>query len=114
MSDPCSKNVGDLLVIFITGSKHRYIAEVVDENPLKLKVTESGLFANLKHGDFIILEDESLQLQGDDTCQDLLRESKEKGHPLISGLRSVRVEDDELHEILPVDNKGNQPVPVPN
>ena len=48
-------NIGDYLVIWITGMVGIcYIAEITESNPLKMKVEESGPFAHLKHGDFII------------------------------------------------------------
>jgi len=40
--------VGDFLVIWITGFTKTYIAEVTKEEPLQMKVEESGPLAHLK------------------------------------------------------------------
>ena len=99
-----SKKVGDLLVIWITCSVRRYIAEVIEESPLILKVEEGGPYSRLKDGDFVVLEKDSLRIQGDDeTSTALLRETAQRGRPLISGLKRLGVEDSRLHKILPVE-----------
>lgn len=98
-------NVGDHLVIQITGFIEVYIAEVVEPEPLILKVEESGPYSNLKAGDYIIDTIDSPIVQHDDReneCSYLLwRESKGLVPP-ISGLLSLGVPSDgKLHEILP-------------
>ncbi|HBT80608.1 MAG TPA: hypothetical protein DEB13_01550 [Candidatus Yanofskybacteria bacterium] len=99
-----SKKVGDLLVIWMTWSFRVYIAEVVEESPLVLKVQESGPRSRLKDDDFVVLEKDSLRIQGDDEISTaLLRETTQRGKPLISGLKRLGVEDGKLHEILPVE-----------
>ncbi|KKR14320.1 MAG: hypothetical protein UT43_C0028G0012 [Parcubacteria group bacterium GW2011_GWC1_39_29] len=81
-----SKKIGDLLVIWVTSSLRAYIAEVIGESPLILKVKEGGPYSRLKYDDFVILEKDSLKIQGND-----------------SGLKRLGVEDGKLHEILPVE-----------
>ncbi len=103
MSDEVSKKIGDLLVIQMAGVLLEFIAEVIDEDPLLLKVQEHGPYAKLNSRDYIILEDKSLLLQNDDTHQELLRSSAERGHPLVSGLKVLGVTDGNLHKILPID-----------
>ena len=79
-----------------------YIAEVIEENPMKLKVQETGPFANLKEGsDFVILTDKSILIQDEKCTQELLRHQYESGRPLLSGLKSLGVDDGEIHQILP-------------
>lgn len=98
------KVVGSHLVIQITGSHETYIAEVTQEQPLCMKVEENGPLANLKDGDYIIMESLTEVIQGpDDACTALLRERAERGHPFVSGLRSLGINDDKLHEILPAE-----------
>ena len=88
----------------IVGSVGRYIAEVTQENPLRLKVEERGAFANLQDGDFIINERDSAIIQDPDESRStaLLAEAKQNGHPFVSGLRKLGVTDGQLHEMLPV------------
>jgi len=94
-------NVGDYVVIWITGNAVKYIAEITQEEPLQMKVQETGPFAYLKAGDFIVLTYETSQIQeSQDACDTLLKEYKDKGHPLISGLASLGIKDDNLYEML--------------
>ncbi len=97
-----STEVGKLLVIWLTGATRKYIAEVTQETPLRLKVQETGPYANLKEGDFIILKKESIRAQDDQESTQLLQEEQERGYPLISGLASLGVKDGKIREILPV------------
>ena len=96
-------NVGDYLVIWITGRTQLYIAEVTQSEPLCLKVEETGPFSNLKAGDFILRDEYSEQLQND--CRNdgkvFLESMKNKGIKPLSGLRSLGVTSGKLHEILP-------------
>ncbi|HAU07484.1 MAG: hypothetical protein A2568_00795 [Candidatus Yanofskybacteria bacterium RIFOXYD1_FULL_44_17] len=88
----------------ITRAISRYIAQVIEEEPLVLKVEESGPYSRLKGEDFVIMENDSLRAQGDDeTAQELLREAVRRGKPLRSGLKSLGVKNGKLHEILPVE-----------
>jgi len=104
VSGRASRKVGSFLVVMITGVVSRYIAEVVQENPLILKIEESGPYSRLRGEDFVIFEKDSLRAQGDDlTAQALLVEALERGRPLRSGLKKLGVEDGVLHEILPVE-----------
>lgn len=77
---------GSLLVVFVTGMTGIYIAEVVEETPLCLKMMEKGPWAKLKHEDFVIKNDLSLKIQSKDDSEStqVLREAQEHGHPLIS------------------------------
>ncbi len=91
---------GDYLVIQITGVAEIFIAEIIQSNPLKLKVMESGPYANLKDGDFIIMDNYSEQIQKDnreDTNVFLQTVHKTP----FSGLKSLGVVDNQLREILP-------------
>lgn len=97
-------NVGDFLVIWITGDLGTYIAEITQSDPLQMKVTESGPFAHLRHEDFVILKMETEQLQKDcreNTCVFLESELK-SGRKVVSGLEKMGVTDGKLHEILPL------------
>ena len=96
-----STEIGKLLVIWITSDTKKYIAEVIREAPLRLKVQEAGPYANLKDGDFIILKKDSVRIQDDQMSEQLLREQCELGYPLISGLASLGVMDGKIREILP-------------
>jgi hypothetical protein len=91
----------------ITGSVSRYIAEVIQEGPLRLKVEENGPFANLKNGDFIVNEFDSAIIQDEDGSKfdALLREAKNRGYPFRSGLKQLGVNDNRIHEILPADDQ---------
>jgi len=93
---------GSHLVIWLTGCLHSYIAEVIEEEPLRLKIGESGVYSNLKNGDFIVLENESTRLQSEEESALILKEYSDRGQPLVSGLRSLGVpQDGNLHTILP-------------
>ena len=96
---------GSYLAVQLTGCTGKYIGQVIEEKPLKLKVQEDGPCSYLEIEDFIIDEDLSILFQrdNDDEIARLLRSSKERGHPFISGLRSLGVTDDKLHEMLPAD-----------
>ena len=98
-----SQTNGSLLVIMLTGMTRKYIAEVVkQDHPFTLKVEESGPFAHLKEGDFIIWEEETVLLQGTEAEQNkLLADAAATGYPLISGLHSLGVTDSTCHDILP-------------
>lgn len=97
-------NAGDFLVIWITGSLSTYIAQVTQSEPLQMKVEETGPFAHLKAGDFIIREQDTAQLQRDareDTCA-FLEAQRQAGRKVISGLKCLGIKDGKLREILPV------------
>jgi len=101
-----SRKKGQHLIIWITGMLGHYIAEVVEEDPLMLKVEEDGPFSRLKAGDFGgdfgIIEDESREFQDKRKVRELVLRYAEKSRPLASGLRSLGVEDGKLHEILDI------------
>lgn len=94
-------NPGDYLVIWITSCVEIFIAEVIESNPLRMKVMENGPYANLKDGDFIILDADSEQIQKDnrENTNVFLERLQEK--PPFSGLKSLGVGDNQLREILP-------------
>jgi len=96
--------VGDYLVIWITGMLSYYIAEVTQKEPLQMKVLETGPFAYLKDGDYIIHPVKTVQLQQDtkdETCT-FLQEQKEAGNKVVSGLKSLGMpQDNKLYEVLP-------------
>jgi len=99
--------VGCLLVIWVTGDTHTYIAEVKQEEPLQLKVTDDtgSPYHFLKAGDFIVRQNQTLQLQGDNESQQALLQSYvDKKNPLVSGLKRLGVTDWKLRTILPTPN----------
>jgi len=98
----CSTKVGSLLIVQITDRGGNYVAEVIEEEPLRLKVTETGPFSNLKDGDFVIREDQSCFAQDESASQKLLSDAVEKGSPLLSGLASLGITDGKIHELFPV------------
>ncbi len=97
-----STNIGDYLVIWITGCLDMYIAQVVQFEPLRLKVTEQGPYSTLKNGDFVIRDAETALLQLDDKNDTsvFLDQQRALGHKVLSGLRSLGVEDGELYEFF--------------
>lgn len=98
-----SKKMGDLLVVWITGMTGRYIAEVIREEPLRVKVTETGPFADLReYGDFGVMKMESLKIQEDGSDAEIfLEEQNAAGRPLVSGLARFGVDDGKLYVIVP-------------
>jgi|HubBroStandDraft_2_1064218.scaffolds.fasta_scaffold00002_68 hypothetical protein len=93
---------GKFLAIWITGSAQGYIAEVIQVEPTILKVMESGPLAKLKEEDYIIQRIESATLQRNDKyAERMLRNRKKQGLPFMSGLKSLGVTDNCLHEIYP-------------
>jgi hypothetical protein len=100
MKKKYTTNPGDYLIIWITGRIDYYIAEVVESSPLRLKVTEDGPFANLKDGDFIILDGHSEQIQKDNRERmKVFLEAIQK--PVFSALKSLGIRDGRIHRILP-------------
>ena len=96
--------IGSYLITQITGHTRLYIAEVVETDPLVLKVEERGPFARLKSGDYIIDETLSERIQDPKQETAVLQEAVERGIPLISGLASLGVKDEAMHDILPQEN----------
>ena len=96
-----NKKIGSYLVIQITGETKRFIAEVAQENPLILKVEESGPYSALKSGDFILDEDLSKKIQDPQQEKVVLEEAVARGCPFVSGLASLGVSDGKLHSIFP-------------
>lgn len=96
-------NIGDYLIIGITGMIGTYIAEVTGIGPLVMKVQESGPFSCLKEGDFIIQEVATERLQEDNREGEntFLKTMISGGHKVLSGLASLGVTDGKLHEMLP-------------
>lgn len=84
-----------------------YIAEIIQENPLIVKVEEGWTPYCLKDGTggFVIYEDESAKLQNPDATKftEVLEEYKKRGYPLRTGLKNFGIEDGLIHEILPED-----------
>ncbi|MDD5290147.1 MAG: hypothetical protein PHT40_03050 [Patescibacteria group bacterium] len=96
-------NPGDYVVIQITGMIGTYIAEVIQTNPLRLKVEEEGPFARLKDGDFIISSRDTAKIQVDqkNNTNFFLKERHKQKIKIFSGLHSLSVKNGKLHEILP-------------
>ena len=104
VSGRASRKVGSFLVVMITGVVSRYIAEVTQENPLILKIEESGPYSRLRGEDFVIFGKDAWGAQGDDLAAIYIPdEALERVQPLHSGLKKLGVEDGVLHEILPVE-----------
>jgi hypothetical protein len=100
MKKKYTTNPGDYLVIWITGHVAYYIAEIIKSSPLIMKVMEDGPFANLKDGDFIILDGYSGEIQRDHReCTNVFLEVIQK--PVFSGLKSLGVKDGRIHRIWP-------------
>jgi hypothetical protein len=94
---------GSYVLIWLTGETRTYIAQVVEENPLILKIEENGPGARLRSGDYILLEKETERIQDPEQEQAVLREAAARGFPLISALSSLGVTDGRIREILPVE-----------
>jgi hypothetical protein len=96
-------NPGQYLSFWIVGMMNEYIGEVITSDPLRVKVQESGPFANLHEDDIIIWEWETAVIQNgsQEETDALFAHHKERKRPYISGLKSLGVTDGELHEILP-------------
>ena len=85
-------NIGDYLVIWITGMVDIcYIAEITESSPLKMKVEESGPFAHLKSGDFIIKEEYTKMIQEDNRKNgtSFLDKMDKENQKVASGLKSL-------------------------
>lgn len=101
MIETYSKEIGQLVVIWITGMLGNYIGEITKANPMEIKVMEDGPFAYLRDGDFLIRDNCTILLQEDDkhdTSTFLLQEEA-AGRKVISGLKRLGVEDGKLHYI---------------
>jgi len=96
-------NVGDYLIVWITGCLDNYIAEVVRPDPLQLKIEESGPYACLKEDDFFVLMTGSEQFQKDllEKTNIFLESEHQARRKVISGLKSLGITDGRLHEIPP-------------
>jgi len=95
----------DYLIIQITGTISTFIAEVIQEEPLIVKVTETGPYSRLKQagGDFIIMRSDTEQFHADienDTNIFLESHDEDDKRPL-SGLKSLGVHDDTLRYMFP-------------
>lgn len=103
-----STEVGQYVVIWITGCVGEYIAEVIEEQPLTLKVMESGPYARLKSGDYIIQEYQSGILQRDERegTNRYLESKKETKTTPITGLASFGITDGKMHYIYPGEEEG--------
>lgn len=91
-----SKKVNDLLVVWMTGMTGRYIAEVIKEEPLLVKIMEVGPYTDLReYGDFGIMRHESLMIQDKDIKKvgEFLKGEMDAGRPLVSGLARFGVTD---------------------
>jgi hypothetical protein len=94
---------GDYLVVSIEGYIPHFIAQVTREVPLYVKVKETGPLSNIGPANYVVLEEETSRFQNDHLRNGLLKERKDAGRPLISGLRSLGVTDDDFYEFLPTD-----------
>lgn len=95
-------NPGDFVITMIDGSTRMFIGEVLTSDPLTIKVQETGVLARVK--DYLIWEKETEKFQSsEEGAYELMKMYADNGHPLISGLKKLGVEDNELHDILPPD-----------
>ena len=96
--------VNDFLVIQLVGDLNTYIAQVVQADPLRVKVTEAGPHANLIEEDFVIKAQQTLMIQQDardDTCV-FLQQQLDAGRKVYSGLESLGVSGGRsMRDILP-------------
>jgi len=90
-------DVGKYMVVYIKGSSLVYIAEVVQSNPLIVKIQDEGPYAELKYDDINIstFATESLQ----EGLYGFLRFLRRAGRKIYSGLSSLGIEDGEIQEI---------------
>ncbi len=95
-------NVGDYVVIWVTGCVGKYIAEVTQPEPLRLKIEEGGHYARLRSGDFGIYEEDAAQFQKDirEKTEIFLEAEAGAGRKVYCGLRSLGFGEG-LQEILP-------------
>ena|SRR6056297_1649152 len=90
-------NKGSYLVIRVNDLLNLFIAEVLTSHPLKVKVKESGPLSCLRQGQFMVLANETEQLQDDISNKENIFFKK---HPHTrTGLQSLGVEDNKLHEL---------------
>lgn len=94
---------GDYLVVSIAGYIPDFIVQVLQESPLYVMAKNSGPLSKMSPETYTILEEETSRLQNEHLRNGLLRERKDDGRPLISGLRSLGVTDDDFYEFLPLD-----------
>lgn len=99
-------DVGWQIIITIDGDSRIFIAEVTRSEPsTQLKIQENGPYAHIKSDEFIIKEYySSLWQGGQDSANKLLRVARDEGRPIYTGLKSLGVNDDELHEAWPDEN----------
>lgn len=79
---------GKHLIIQVTGETHSYIAEIVDIDPLILKVTQTGPYSRLKPWDYIILTYPSREFQ--ENYMKYILSCQHSGKNLITGLDMFR------------------------
>ncbi len=99
-----SFSVGSYLIIWIRGENYKFIARVTSFIPLEVEVVEEGEYANLSRNRFDILHEETAQFQKDrrEDSNVFLETENLEGRIVVSGLRSLGITDDKLHEIIPV------------
>lgn len=93
---------GDKLFVEMAGKTSWFLGEVIQEDPLVIKIAENGPLARIKVGDFTILERETaiLRENGDD-LQKILHEQYMSGRPVQTGLLSYgSVKKGKLHSVL--------------
>jgi hypothetical protein len=76
------------IIIQITGDINQYIAQILTEDPLVLKVTERGIYSRLKPWDYIPLAYPSSEFQVDPVKYLLSRKSL--GKNVFTGLNVFR------------------------
>lgn len=103
MSANYTTNVGDYLIVQIIGCVRDYIAEVIQSDPLQVKITESGKYSKFEEDSIIIVPYETEQFQGDclNNTNIFLETTYKEGRKVFSGLKSLGITDGELHPIYP-------------
>lgn len=81
-------NKNQYVVMQITGVPRNYIAKIVSNDPLVLKVCEKGLYSKLKPWDYIINTAMTADIQRN--CFDFLRSCKTNNRVLSTGLKEFR------------------------
>jgi hypothetical protein len=95
--------VGSTVAGRIVGATTNFIAEVIEESPLIVKVQDTGRYAKLLPTDFVLDDTatEVFQRENQDEIKALLQEAVDGGKPYVTGLAALGITDGTLHKMLP-------------
>ncbi len=93
------KTPGSRLIIQLNDIKILFIAEVVKENPLVLKVRESGSLARIESGQYVIDEALSERIQDPQQSNAVLKEGAASNQPFMSGLASLGIAENTFNDV---------------